>query len=90
VTQANSISSTEIQAELERIVASEIFAASDRMKRFLRFVVDATLEGKGDELSEFVIGVGVYERGENFDPRIDSIVRVDASRLRSKLREDST
>jgi TolB-like protein/tetratricopeptide (TPR) repeat protein len=57
------------------------------MKRFLRCVVEETLGGRGDQLNEQFLGVEVYDRDERFDPRVDSIVRVDAGRLRSKLRE---
>ena len=87
VAHAESISTSEIRAELERILSSRIFATADRMKRFLRFVVKETLEGRGDELNESQLGAEVYDRNEVFDPRVDSIVRVDAGRLRSKLRE---
>ena len=85
--ESGSISSPEISTELQTILASEIFASADRMKRFLRFVVQETLEGKGDDLNEYMLGVEVYDRDKTFDPRVDSIVRVDAGRLRSKLRE---
>ena len=87
VIHAGSISSSEIHVELERILSSGIFATADRMKRFLRFVVDETINGKGDDLNEHMLGLEVYDRDETFDPRVDSIVRVDAGRLRSKLRE---
>ena len=86
-TKPHFITSDEIRAELQRILASGIFATADRMKRFLRFVVDETLAGKGDDLNESSLGIEVYDRDETFDPRVDSIVRVDAGRLRSKLRE---
>jgi len=85
--ESRSISSREISAELQTILASQIFASADRMRRFLRFVVQETLEGKGDDLNEYMLGVEVYDRDKTFDPRVDSIVRVDAGRLRSKLRE---
>jgi TolB-like protein len=84
---AGSIPTREICAELERILSSGIFATADRMKRFLRFVVKETLDGRGDNLNEIQLGAEVYDRNEKFDPRVDSIVRVDAGRLRSKLRE---
>jgi adenylate cyclase len=87
VTHAKSISTNEIRAEVERILSSGIFAIAGRMKRFLRFVVEETLAGRGDELNESLLGFAVYDRNEKFDPRVDSIVRVDAGRLRSKLRE---
>lgn len=81
------VSSGEVRAELQKILASGIFANAERMKRFLRCIVEETLRGKGDELNEHLLGVEVYDRDERFDPRVDSIVRVDAARLRSKLRE---
>jgi len=87
VAQPKSISTREVCAELERILSSGIFATADRMKRFLRFVVKETLDGRGDNLNETQLGAEVYDRNEKFDPRVDSIVRVDAGRLRSKLRE---
>ena len=86
-TKPHFITSDEIRAELQRILASGIFATADRMKRFLRFVVDETLAGRGDDLNESSLGIEVYDRDGTFDPRVDSIVRVDAGRLRSKLRE---
>jgi len=55
------------------------------MTRFLRFVVEETLEGRGDNLNEMLLGMAVYDRDGKFDPRVDSIVRVDAGRLRAKL-----
>ena len=57
------------------------------MTRFLRFIVEETLAQRADQLSEYAIGVEAYDRGESFEPSTDSIVRVDARRLRAKLRE---
>jgi hypothetical protein len=51
----------------------------------LRYVVERTLEGRTDELKEYALGVDVFGRGASFDPRVDTIVRVQARRLRSKL-----
>ena len=87
IDQFRAISAKEIQAELIRILNSGSFTNADRMKRFLKFVVDQSLHGKEGNLSEYSIGLEVYGRDDKFDPRLDSIVRVDAARLRSKLRE---
>ena len=57
------------------------------MSGFLRYVVERTLAGEGDQIKEYVIGVAVFGRGEDYDPRLDSIVRVEARRLRTKLDE---
>jgi TolB-like protein len=75
----------EVGHQLDRLLASEMFANADRASRFLRYVVERTLAGDGDRLKEFVIGVDVFDRDDQYDPRIDSIVRVEAGRLRSKL-----
>lgn len=76
-----------VRAQRDRIVASKLFSLSNRLKAFLTFIVDAELEGQADRLKEFTLGIEVFEKDESFDPNIDSIVRVEASRLRSKLRE---
>jgi TolB-like protein len=75
----------EISLQLERLLSSEPFANAERASRFLRYVVERTLAGEGDRLKEFVVGVDVFDRGDQYDPRIDSIVRVEAGRLRTKL-----
>lgn len=77
----------EISAQLDRILASRGFATADRASRFLRYVVERTIAGEGDQLKEYVIGREVFDRGDDFDPRVDSIVRVEAGRLRSKVDE---
>lgn len=76
-----------IRRQLERILASEGFARAERMSRFLRFIVEQTLLGRGDQLKEYVIGVEVFDRKGSFDPRTDPVVRGEARRLRSKLKE---
>jgi adenylate cyclase len=77
----------QVREQLDRILGSEGFANADRLSRFLRYVVERTLAGEGDLLKEYAVGVGVFDRDEQYDPRIDSIVRVEASRLRSKIDE---
>ena len=64
-----------------------MFAASPRQQRFLQYIVTHTLEGSTDHLKGYTIGVDVFDRGSDFDPNIDAIVRVEAARLRNKLRE---
>ena len=74
-----------IRGELERVLASPTFQQSDRLKRFLSFIVLEAIVGHRDELKEYVIGVQVFGKEESFDPRTDPIVRVQARRLRAKL-----
>src|SRR6185503_4735952 len=71
--------------ELDRILRSATFHQSDRLKRFLTFIVSETAAGRADELKEYVIGVRVCGKEDSFDPRTDPIVRVQARRLRAKL-----
>lgn len=77
----------ESRRQLDRILESEPFAHSDRLRRFLRYVVERTLAGEGDRLKEYAIGSDVFDRNDGYDPRLDSIVRVEAGRLRAKLDE---
>ena len=76
-----------VKANLDTILQHQLFAQSDRQNRFLRYIVEKSLDGEGKALNQFSIGIDVFDRDENFDPTIDSIVRVEAGRLRSKLRD---
>ena len=73
-----------VRDELSRILESPIIAQSDRLVRFLRFTVDATLSGRADTLKEYSIGTEVYDRQDSFNPSDDSIVRSEARRLASR------
>jgi Tol biopolymer transport system component len=74
-----------VREALKRVLASSPFSGSERLSEFLRYVVEETLEGRGQRIKDYVIGVEVYRKGSSYDPRTDSTVRVEASRLRSKL-----
>ena len=76
-----------IRAQVRKIIASRAMARSGRLARFLEFTVGQALDGHGDQLKEFVIGVEVFDRKQDYDPRLDPIVRVEARRLRMKLRK---
>jgi TolB-like protein/tetratricopeptide (TPR) repeat protein len=80
------ISIDAIRAQVEKILASRLFAQSKRLTRFLRFTVEQAIQGQADDLKEYLLGVEVFDRDPSFDPRIDSIVRVEAGRLRSRLK----
>ena len=81
------VTEAEVRAELDRIFASKGFGGAGRLSRLLRYVVDRTLAGESDQLKEYVVGVEVFDRDASYDPRLDSIVRVEAGRLRSRLDE---
>jgi tetratricopeptide (TPR) repeat protein len=78
---------SEIRKQLQRILSSERFAQADRLSRFLSFVVERTLEGRQESVKEYVIATEALGRGAEYNPQIDSTVRADASRLRSRLTE---
>jgi TolB-like protein len=74
-----------IEKQLERIFASEEFASAPKMRALLRYLVEATQAGDVERLKGYAIGVDVFERGADFDPATDPIVRVQAGRLRKLL-----
>src|SRR5437762_13974552 len=74
-----------IRAQVERMTKSNVFANSPQLSAFLLFVVEATLRGKSERLKGYTIGVEVLRRDANFDPQIDPIVRVEATRLRRAI-----
>ena len=81
------LSSQSIREQVHKIVASRTFSQSRKLVRFLSFIVEKALQGQGEQVNEYLIGVEVYERPASFNPQIDTIVRTEARRLRSKLRQ---
>jgi TolB-like protein len=83
----DTISEEAVRDELSRILESSMFVQSDRLCRFLRFTVETTVAGEAETLKEYLIGTEVYDRPSSYHPSEDSIVRSEARRLRSKLKE---
>jgi TolB-like protein/Tfp pilus assembly protein PilF len=75
-----------VREQVDRVVRSRTIGKAERLGRFLRFVVDQELEGRRDDLKEYLIAAEVFGRPD-YDPAIDSAVRVEASKLRSKLEQ---
>ena len=75
-----------IREQLGRILESTPFVQSRRRQRFLEYVVHETLAGRGERLKGYSIALEVFGRPETFDPVADPIVRIEAGRLREKLR----
>jgi hypothetical protein len=75
----------DVRAQLARILDSPSFLKAPILSRLLRYLVERTLDGETDQLKEYSLGVDVFDRGHSFDPRVDTIVRVQARRLRSRL-----
>ncbi len=74
-----------VTAQLERILTSPPLESSPSLCRFLRYAVEETLAGRAVSLKEYSLGVSAFDRGDEFDPRMDPIVRVQARNLRVRL-----
>lgn len=74
-------------AQLDKILHGRTLHGSENLKAFLRFVVSKSIENQEGQLKEYVIATEVFGRGSDFDSRVDSVVRVQAGRLRTKLHE---
>ncbi|MGE3529466.1 MAG: hypothetical protein AB7G54_08555, partial [Methyloceanibacter sp.] len=83
----NSSDQKAIREQLARILRSRPFAQARRMQRFLEYVVNEALAGRNNRLKAYNIALEVFDRPETFDPIVDPLVRVEAARLREKLRE---
>ena len=76
-----------VRDQLDRILQSRTFQQSRRRQRFLEYIVDETLAGRGERLKGYSIALAVFDRTETFDSNIDPVVRMEAGRLRDRLRE---
>src|SRR6476646_4590483 len=76
-----------IREQLVRILRSGPFLQSRRPQRFLEYLVNETLAGRGEWLKGYNVGLEVFDRPETFDPMVDPIARIEAARVRDKLRE---
>jgi serine/threonine-protein kinase len=72
---------------LGKIAASRTFSGSESLKRLIQYLVLKVLHSQEGDIKEYSLGMEVFNRGSNFDPRTDTIVRVQARRLRLKLRQ---
>jgi hypothetical protein len=80
------VSSTSIvRQELARILESRWLRESQQLSALLAHVVNETLEGRSSGLKEYALGLQVFHRPPDYDPRNDAIVRVQASMLRKRL-----
>jgi tetratricopeptide (TPR) repeat protein len=77
----------EVERHLGKILNSETFCGLTCLQMFLRYVVTEELAGRGDRIKETAIAMAVYRRGIRFDPKCDSIVRVEAFKLRNALEQ---
>lgn len=73
--------------QIDRLVTSHALHGSESLCKLLRYLAKHALDHPGVPLKEYQIATEVFGRPENFDPQLDSMVRVQAGRLRSKLSE---
>src|SRR6202795_4570693 len=78
---------TLIQAEIEKLANSSVLHGSESLCKLLRYIAKHALDHPGAPLKEYQIATEVFGRQDNFDPQVDSMVRVQAGRLRAKLAE---
>src|SRR5450631_2616247 len=83
---ADPVPAEAIREQLARVVNSPGLVSSARLCRFLTHIVNRTIDGDVDSLKEFSIAMEVFDRTSKYDPNIDAIVRVEARRLRAKLK----
>ena len=77
----------QFQAQIEKLVASHTLHGSESLCKLLRYLARQALEHPGAAVKEYQIATEVFGRQTDFDPQVDSMVRVQAGRLRSKLAE---
>ncbi|WP_459630604.1 hypothetical protein [Alsobacter sp. R-9] len=74
-----------IRQQLDRILGGADFRRSERLSKFLRFIVEEALAGRADRLKAYTIALSVFDRPASFDPQTDPLVRIEATRLRRAL-----
>src|ERR1043166_7018164 len=73
--------------EIERLANSHALHGSESLCKLLRYLAKHNLDHSGTPLKEYQIATEVFGRRPDFDPQVDSMVRVQAGRLRAKLAE---
>jgi len=74
-------------AQIEKLLGSHSLHGSESLCKLLRYLAHHSLEHPGTSPKEYQIATEVFGRQEDFDPHVDSMVRVQAGRLRTKLGE---
>jgi Flp pilus assembly protein TadD len=79
------IDQVEAQSEIDRLLADVRFQSPERNRNFLRFIATEYFEGRSETINAYTIAVDVFGRPPHFDPSVDPIVRIEATRLRAAL-----
>jgi class 3 adenylate cyclase len=74
-----------IRSHVTRVLDTPAFRRAPRMQRFLTFLVDELLAGRAEQLKEYTIAIGVFDKPVDFDPGTSAVIRVEAGRLRRML-----
>jgi hypothetical protein len=85
VEHQESVAWDEQRAELKTVLESEEFSRAPTLARLLSYLCEKVFSGEADQIKEYSVGVDVFRRGTSFDQESDSIVRVEANRLRKRL-----
>src|SRR5580700_11495948 len=80
-------SAADARAQIERILQSKIFRSSEVLCHLFAYLAEKSLDGAGDELKEYTIGLDALGKPASFDPRQESVVRMHTARMRQKLSE---
>jgi hypothetical protein len=83
--QSLSVDPSAARAQIERLTASKTFEASDVHRRLLHYLAEKSLAGEADRLKEYTIGLEAFGKPDSYEPKQDSIVRLQIGRLRQKL-----
>src|SRR5450631_2685402 len=75
----------EIHAQVGRLIQSKTFETSDVHRKLLQYLAEKSISGEDDRLKEYTIGLEAFGKPSTYDPKHDSIVRLQAGRLRQKL-----
>lgn len=74
------------RAELASVLASDAFRRSPKLSRLLSYICEKRFRGESDQVTEYSIALDVLGRAADFDPQVDSVVRVDFHHLRKRLK----
>ncbi len=85
VLQTIGVDPSAARGQIERIIASKTFEGSDVHRRLLHYLAEKSLAGEADRLKEYTIGLEAFAKPPTYDPKHDSIVRLQVGRLRQKL-----
>jgi hypothetical protein len=83
--QTNGVDPAVARAQVERLLASKTFEGSEVHRRLLHYLCEKSLSGEADRLKEYTIGIEAFGKPQSYDPKQDSIVRLQVGRLRQKL-----